>query len=66
MSLCAFCGVQLSGRESFCHHHEQLVERGWAAVNRVMCDLFHRGIDPPRLNVADRDEGAREPRGEAA
>jgi hypothetical protein len=22
---------------------------GWAAENRIMCDLLHRGIVPPRL-----------------
>jgi hypothetical protein len=66
MSLCIFCGVQLSGAEGLCLHHERLEEHGWAAVNRVMCNLFHRGIVPARLPLAERDADDREPRGEAA
>jgi hypothetical protein len=40
---------------TLCMHHDQR-EPGWAQTNRIMCDLLHRHIAPPRLRAADRDE----------
>jgi hypothetical protein len=48
MSLCSVCGIQLGGDASLCTHHD-VPAHGWAAENRIMCDLLHRGIVPPRL-----------------
>ena len=66
MSHCALCGMQLSGDGSLCLHHQHASEHGWAAVNRVMCDLFHRGIAPARPGTAARDADDREPTAAAA
>lgn len=48
MSLCSVCGIRLGGDASLCAHHD-VPAHGWAAENRIMCDLLHRGIVPPRL-----------------
>lgn len=53
MSLCTVCGMQLEGVANLCAHHELPVS-GWAAQNRIMCDLLHRGVVPPRLPTAER------------
>jgi hypothetical protein len=42
MSLCDLCGVQLAGEANFCPHHYLAVSDGWAADNRLMCDLLRR------------------------
>jgi hypothetical protein len=55
MSLCAACGMQLGGDATLCAHHAA-GSLGWATENRIMCDLLHRGIVPPRLSAAERDE----------
>jgi len=58
MNRCASCGAELSDTLHLCpHHHVQ--EHGWAATNRIMCDLLHRGVVPPRVRTADRDEAFR-------
>jgi hypothetical protein len=57
MSLCASCGLQLSGAAGLCpHHHRVPYDEGWAAASRIMCDLIHRKKVPPRLSFADRDD----------
>lgn len=56
MSLCAVCGMQLGGAATLCAHHDGISTDGWAVVNRVMCDLLHRGIVPPRLTARERAE----------
>lgn len=48
MSLCAICGTQLLGSELLCGAHLSSMS-DWAADNRKMCDLIHRG----RLPAAD-------------
>jgi hypothetical protein len=53
MGLCTLCGMQLGGAATLCAHHDQLVS-GWAAQNRIMCDLLHRGVVPPRLPTVER------------
>jgi hypothetical protein len=61
MSLCAVCGQRLSESTDLCPQHTGGLAGGWAAGNRIMCDFFHRGIDPPRLSAADRaDDLARQ------
>ena len=53
MSRCALCGTELAGDGHLCAHHDYPAEHGWAMRNRLMCDLLHRGIVPPRLDQAD-------------
>lgn len=55
MNRCASCGLELSATMTLCMHHDQR-EAGWADTNRIMCDLLHRHITPPRLRRADPDE----------
>lgn len=56
MSLCPACGCSLVGTtRTYCAHHDYPDET-WAAVNRVMCALLHRGEVPRRLSAAERDE----------
>ena len=52
MSFCSVCAMQLEADVALCAHHH-LSEIGWAAQNRIMCDLLHRGIVPPRLSAAE-------------
>ena len=66
MSLCTYCGVQVSGPERLCTHHHDVSGDDWAAVNRLMCDLFHRGRAPNRLEAADRHAEDPEPTQSAA
>jgi hypothetical protein len=54
LSRCALCGQQLIGREGLCAAHHNMAEEGWAAVNRIMCDFFHRGVAAPRLSPSGR------------
>jgi hypothetical protein len=56
MSLCAACGLQLTGDGALCPHHHCVYGDDWAAANRIMCDFFHRGKVPPRLNRSDRED----------
>jgi hypothetical protein len=56
MSLCASCGLQLSGDAALCPHHHCLYGDDWAVANRIMCDFFHRRKLPPRLAQHDRDD----------
>ena len=54
MSYCANCGLQLSGDSALCPHH--LIDTDdWAATNRIMCEFFHRGQEPPRLSERERN-----------
>lgn len=56
MSLCAACGLQLTGADELCPHHPCVYGDDWAAGNRIMCDFFHRGKIPRRLPRDQRDE----------
>jgi hypothetical protein len=56
MSLCASCGLQLSGDAALCPHHHCVYGDDWAVANRIMCDFFHRRKLPPRLAPPDRDD----------
>jgi len=66
MSLCASCGLQLSGDASLCPHHHCVYGDDWAVANRIMCDFFHRGKIPPRLTQTERDDEFWAHTGEAA
>jgi len=56
MSLCASCGLQLTGDAALCPHHHCVYGDDWAVANRIMCDFFHRGKLPTRLIPGERDD----------
>jgi hypothetical protein len=57
MALCAICGVTtISGEELCPYHPSSTTPEDWAASNRVLCDFIHRGVEPQRLALADRDD----------
>jgi len=65
MSLCAACGLQLTGNGELCPHHHCVYGDDWAEANRLMCDFFHRKkVPPPSRTARDDDFWART--GEAA
>jgi hypothetical protein len=66
VSLCASCGLQLTGDASLCPHHHCVYGDDWAVANRIMCDFFHRGKIPPRLAQTERDDEFWAHTGEAA
>jgi len=66
MSLCASCGLQLSGDAGLCPHHHCVYGDDWAVANRIMCDFFHRRKVPPRLTQPERDDDFWAHTGEAA
>jgi hypothetical protein len=56
MSLCAACGVGLSGTDverGVCGHHQTAFGDEWAAGNRTFCDFVHRGIEPPNVPLPE-------------
>jgi len=66
MSLCAVCGRPLSANAVVCPQHTGGSVSGWAAGNRIMCDLLHRGIAPPRLSPPERADDLARHSAEAA
>lgn len=48
---CPYCGSNVAGRGGLCFSHIN-PDRDWAAANRAMCDLLHRG----RLTALPRTE----------
>ncbi len=50
MRRCVSCGAETVSGESLCGHHIT-PEQSWAEVNRVFCDLLHRGIEPPPVEL---------------
>lgn len=56
MSLCASCGLQLSGDTGLCPHHHCVYGDDWAKGNKIMCDFIHRKKVPPRLPKEERDD----------
>jgi hypothetical protein len=56
MSLCALCGLHLSGNAGLCPHHHAACNDEWATANRIICDFIHRKKVPPRLSFAERDD----------
>jgi hypothetical protein len=55
-SLCNECGATLTMVVGICPHHHLSEGDDWSRTNRIMCSLFHRGIEPPRLDERDRAE----------
>jgi hypothetical protein len=55
MNHCAVCGQELVGEVGLCPYHYGVEADGWSSVNRIMCDLIHRGIVPPRLSREERE-----------
>jgi len=57
MSLCAVCGLEIPrGGSELCAGHVADTGNGWAENNRRMCDLLHRGLVPPRVPPAQRED----------
>ncbi len=56
MSICASCGLNLSGDAGLCSHHHLVYGDDWALSNKIMCDFFHRGKIPRRLDRVNRDD----------
>lgn len=56
MSLCAACGIEITGDGMLCAHHTSGGGDRWAENNRCMCDLLHRDRVPPRLPPAERND----------
>src|SRR2546425_1508853 len=56
MGLCAFCGHPTGDPGSMCGHHSAGHGDDWARGNRLMCDLFHRGITSVTPHEVDRRE----------
>ena len=51
------CPVCAWGKaDALCPYHGSGVHASWAEGNRIVCDLLHRGVEPPRLSVEERDE----------
>ena len=46
MSLCALCAQPTLTERDLCVYHLYPHADDWAAGNRIMCDLVHRGIVP--------------------
>jgi hypothetical protein len=55
MSRCALCTTEVPAGQGLCPHHDAQ-EMGWAASNRIMCDLLHRGLVPPRVRPSERED----------
>lgn len=53
--LCPECGSSLYGEADLCPYHV-VTSENWARGNRIMCEFFHRGIVPPRISPAERDD----------
>ena len=49
MSLCSLCGLTFAGDSGLCSHHPTDRPQDWGLVNRIMCDFFHRGVEPTQL-----------------
>ena len=55
---CAACGVSLADpARGMCAHHI-VGPPNWAAGNRALCNLIHRGVPLARLPAHERDEYA--------
>ena len=51
---CPMCGQPLPGGGPLCSQHHPVGPDAWAVTNRIMCDFFHRGIEPRRLDAHER------------
>jgi hypothetical protein len=55
MRRCPNCGAEIDAFTLLCRHHHEGVAAGWSLVNRLMCDLVHRHIVPPRPPDTDAE-----------
>lgn len=46
---CIRCGAYLGEGREICPMHLDSNGEQWHINNKIMCDLFHRGIEPPRV-----------------
>jgi hypothetical protein len=46
--------LALSGRTALCARHVTTYGGDWAVSNRIVCDLIHRRVEPPRLPAEER------------
>lgn len=46
---CIQCGSTDSSGVGLCMHHQFMNHDQWASANRIACDFFHRGVEPPRV-----------------
>lgn len=53
---CAYCGLPHSAE--LCAHHGSAFPPTWAAENRAICDLIHRGKPPARVAWWEREHAA--------
>jgi hypothetical protein len=52
MTLCSLCGLIVSSDQAnvgICYFHHYSHGDDWARSNKVLCDFFHRGVVPPRI-----------------
>lgn len=42
MSLCASCGLLITGEFALCPHHHAIFHDDWAEQNRAVCNFIHR------------------------
>jgi hypothetical protein len=56
VSLCASCGIERWDGVELCPQHDAFLPDDWAEGNRLLCDLLHRGKEPPRLAAEFRNE----------
>ena len=54
MSICFRCGVMLENDDNLCAYHVKSEDTDWHIANKIMCDYFHRKIEPKRLNEKER------------
>jgi hypothetical protein len=55
MTRCVLCGGENDDDIFLCRHHT-VGDEDWASLNRLFCDLLHRGIVPPRPAGAEHEE----------
>ena len=55
MTRCVLCGTENSDDVAICRHHT-VGDQQWATVNRLFCDLLHRGIRPVYPSTPDEVE----------
>lgn len=39
-------------------HHLTVDGEHWAKGNRILCDFFHRHVEPPRVAASERDSSS--------
>ena len=49
------CGASLYHDAQICPYHHSS-DLDWPVFNRIMCDLLHRGVEPARLPLGERED----------